>query len=688
MRGFASLLGCASAIGLIWVMPASAQNTWDHPALERLASPDLQTFASERDFRAYVRELRQAQRRIYFERRRALADAGIPVIVVAQADFGTECDPQYEDCPEDTTIMVTGQRIATSAPSITNNQSAGVDEGDIVKRIGDHLLILQDGRIFSANFRTMELSDRIDVYRRDSDGDLIGADWYDEMLVQGDHILITAYSYSDQATELSVFRLDQASGRIERRGVFLLSSEDYYDSDNYATRVVGDQLVIYTPFEPEDLVDRGNRPVIRRWSAADDFDARERRGRPILAAQDIHRPVFGVENPTVHMISVCGLGNLDRDDLPCETTGFIAAGRAEMFVSPDSVFLATTASDWRDNNSYAMCRQTGEGAVVSGDAPPGAVFRVPIGRGDPDLLAVRGQVIDQFSMDQQGNRFRMVETTPRYACGTRGWNPETLPTRLELIDETVGSFTTTYRRAPERRFTALPEAGAGMTENRFVGEWLIYGTRTRYGRPPEVDETSEPAAAMAVQLANPAAATRLELGLEITRLESLGGDAVATGYRDDSGLNVSYIDLGDTARIAGSILLANRFESENRSHAFNATVWDGGNGFMGIPTVIREEDSNRYYWRSDNSQVSFLSFDPAGALADIGQISPTKHDGDEPPGYSCEVSCVDWYGNARPIFIEQMAYALMGTELVEARPAADRIEVLRRLLLTKPDAAD
>ena len=39
-----------------------------------------------------------------------------------------------------------------------------------------------------------------------------------------------------------------------------------YDSDNYATRVVGDQLVIYSQFEPEDLVNRRNRPVIRRWS--------------------------------------------------------------------------------------------------------------------------------------------------------------------------------------------------------------------------------------------------------------------------------------------------------------------------------------------------------------------------------------------------------------------------------------
>jgi hypothetical protein len=686
------------AAGLLAVSPGSAQTSWEHPALERLASPELRTFEGEREYRAYVRNLRRAQREIYFDRRNARAEAGQggPVIVVAQADLAYDCDPQYEDCGDlEASIVVTGARVASSpqstplaVTSITNNQVAAVDEGDIVKRIGDYLLVLQDGRIFSANFRTMELADRIDVYRRDEDGDPRGADWYDEMLVQGDHVLVTAYSYEEEATELSVFRLDQASGRIERRGVFLISSEDYYDADNYATRVVGDRLVIYTPFEPEDLVDRGNRPVIRSWRPSDDFVGRERGGRPILSVEDIHLPVFGVEEPVVHMISVCALGNLDRDSLPCDTTGFIAGEQVEMFVSSDNIFLATTATHWRDLSVAVWCNGLRGEQVVSVPPPPGAVFRLPLRRGEPDLLAVRGQVIDQFSMDQQGNRFRMVETSPTYHCSDTWWRPNDVPIALELVDERIGDFVRTWRPAPERRFTRLPAAGAGMVENRFIGEWLLYGTRTRYGRPPEGDDRPEPPAAIAVPLGNAAAAVRLELGHEITRLESLGGDAIATGYRDASGLNVSYIELGESARIADSTLLADRFESESRSHAFNATVRSGGEGVMGLPTVLRVKESDRLPWRSDDSQISFLAFDRAGSLADIGQISPAMHDGDEPEGYTCEVSCVDWYGNARPIFIEDMAYALMGTELVEARPSADRIVELRRLLLTRPDVLD
>ena len=35
----------------------------------------------------------------------------------------------------------------------------------------------------------------------------------------------------------------------------------------------------------------------------------------------------------------------------------------------------------------------------------------------------------------------------------------------------------------------------------------------------------------------------------------------------------------------------------------------------------------------------------------------------------CRASCVDWYGNARPIFIGDRVFALMGYELVEGRQA-------------------
>jgi hypothetical protein len=42
---------------------------------------------------------------------------------------------------------------------------------------------------------------------------------------------------------------------------------------------------------------------------------------------------------------------------------------------------------------------------------------------------------------------------------------------------------------------------------------------------------------------------------------------------------------------------------------------------------------------------------------------------DATPGASqddaCRASCVDWYGNSRPLFIGSRVFALMGYELVE-----------------------
>ena len=46
---------------------------------------------------------------------------------------------------------------------------------------------------------------------------------------------------------------------------------------------------------------------------------------------------------------------------------------------------------------------------------------------------------------------------------------------------------------------------------------------------------------------------------------------------------------------------------------------------------------------------------------------------------ACQASCVDWYGNARPIFIGERVYALMGYELVEGRVQGEAIVEQRRI---------
>ena len=50
---------------------------------------------------------------------------------------------------------------------------------------------------------------------------------------------------------------------------------------------------------------------------------------------------------------------------------------------------------------------------------------------------------------------------------------------------------------------------------------------------------------------------------------------------------------------------------------------------------------------------------------------------------ACKASCIDWYGNARPIFLGDRVFALLGYEIVEGalagRGAAERIGERRRI---------
>jgi hypothetical protein len=42
-------------------------------------------------------------------------------------------------------------------------------------------------------------------------------------------------------------------------------------------------------------------------------------------------------------------------------------------------------------------------------------------------------------------------------------------------------------------------------------------------------------------------------------------------------------------------------------------------------------------------------------------------------------SCVDWYGNTRPLFVRGRVFALLGYEIVEGAFAEDRIRETRRI---------
>jgi hypothetical protein len=250
---------------------------------------------------------------------------------------------------------------------------------------------------------------------------------------------------------------------------------------------------------------------------------------------------------------------------------------------------------------------------------------------------------------------------------------------LSLLDIPLSAFSDRVRHVAGGAYAPLPPV-AGELENRFVGAWLVYGARGgQTDDPASPGGTNRSSTLIAVPLERPAGAVRVPVPHNALRIERAGNDAVVTGYRDQNGLSVSYLSLGRAPRLAATTFLDGRFESEGRSHAFNAWIRPDGSGLIGLPTTRRGERSGRGWSDSQSSELSFITVSPDKILSQAGELSPRPRTESD---YRCEVSCVDWYGNSRPIFTGGRIFALMGTDLVEGRLARGRMDEIGRLDLT------
>jgi hypothetical protein len=667
--------------------------------LGRWTTDRLETFADEEEFRRYLRSARRA----------ALA-----------RDLWWQGVRRRNSVADDQEIVVTGSRIPARNASITNVQEAGVDEGDIVKQIDRFLIVLQDGRLFSVDTgagpgATLRLTDRMNVYRqvpRDRDR----GTWYDEMLVLGDRIVVAGYSYPERASEISVFRLDGA-GRFTREGTFFLSSNDYYDRRNYATRLVDGNLLIYTPLELNE-VDPGRPipwPLIRRWrpggtvSGQNDDDGMDgpsprrargwRGGRPLLAATDIHRPLFMTVEPTVHSFTLCPLGpEAAGRDLDCHSSAFIGGRWRQFYVSPTDAFLVTgpASEDLAEEGTRASDPDCGRERPVLAEVWPTQIYRLPISGGDPTVVAMRGGTFDQFSMQARDGHFRLLLGWGSMRCGSTFTEP-TRPLHFAYLDVPFSVFSQVLREVDARAYTALPSIDAHIGDaiaDRFTERYIVYG---RVGeRRLRDDETVSATLLGVVPVDRPAAAQVLSVPHNVIRAEAAGDNVVVTGYHASGvGLDLSLIDLRGPPRVAATHGYPRRYESEGRSHAFNSLIGADGSGLLALPTVPLAADGERLASWSRPSDMDFLALASDGSLREAGRLdtgvrerewrrgtsSPLdgEPDEDDIPGYSCEVSCTDWYGNSRPIFTDGRIFALLGTELVEGRLVDRRIREVQRL---------
>lgn len=571
----------------------------------------MRTFRSEQELAAYFRELAEKQK----------ADAPA---TVAQAKSASKDDE-----------------------SVTNVQHAGVDEGGIVKLHGDHLVVLRRGRLFTVAIGDGALKpiSTVDAFGPEIDPK---ATWYDEMLVSDETIAVIGYSYERGGTEVGLFNINR-SGQLSYRSTHHLRSNDYYSSRNYASRLIDGKLIFYTPLYlwPGAADPFQSFPAVRKWHKG----ATTSEFRRIVSATRVYRPEREITpsyGMALHTVTVC---DLRSGGFACEATAVVGPPGRVFYVSPESVYV--WVSDWSRHGKQMRAESM--------------LYRMPLDGTAPSALRVSGSPVDQFSFleSEDANLNVLVRSD---AVGDAMWGPETTSGDVALLRVPLASFSDGSEAAAASSYRKLPKPEGYTFQNRFVGDYLLYGTGSGWGYP----ENAKRSSLFAVRWTG-GNLRELSLTHGVDRIEAMGSDAVVVGTNGKD-LTFTAVRLGDWPGIAGRYTRKGASQGELRSHGFFYKADGSDSGTLGLPISMPGRPGYHHLFE-ESAAILFLRNESLH-FEEVGELAARP---DRATDDACRASCVDWYGNARPLFVRGRVFALLGYELVEGALNDNRMREMRRI---------
>ena len=285
-----------------------------------------------------------------------------------------------------------------------------------------------------------------------------------------------------------------------------------------------------------------------------------------------------------------------------------------------------------------------------------AVFRIPLDGAAPSALKTAGVPIDQMSFLEDGGHLHVL--LRESGRGEGMWGSEQTGGSMALLRLPLNALGDGRQSAQREHYRRLPNVLGYALQNRFVGDWLLYGSGQGRG-------TDSGPSAYALRFASGGDAMALAPGHAVERIEALGRDAVLVGSREGdlvfSAVRLSRRD----PQLAGRHVQSGVAQGETRTHGFFYRAQGDDNGVLGLPVLGPGAGRRHGVYAGGQGAAALLFLRNRGLqFTGLGQLQSsgggTRDDG-------CKASCVDWYGNARPIFLGDRVLALMGYEIVEGR---------------------
>ncbi len=552
---------------------------------------------------------------------------------------------------------------------ITNNQEAGVDEGGIVKNYKDLLIVLREGHLY-----TVRISDTLKKLSETA----VAAEglntnvWYDEILVDGSKVIVIGYRYSilpaegtwykNSATEINLFDLSD-DGELTRGDTYFIESGDYYSWTNYSGRMINGKFALYMPYDTDYLWEEGQDVRMPAWYKYVD-GALVSQGH-FFEANQVVKPVQDTTWPTFHVVAVCSL----EDGLACRSDVVLGSWNRTYYVSQDAAYLFLS-----QYYGYWLCGAVAEdiaalsaGSGEDEEQETNLLYRLSLDGASSGAVGIEGDPFDQFSLVEKDNQVSVFISAYHPSTGAgRTYSYDQALVRIPMTD-----FSDEVASLPAERYLLMPDHD--IYKVRFHQNRLVYAGSSHVGI---VDMTSGNIST----LASPFYVTRMEPAGE--RVVIFGSDD--WGWGDSLSMASVSLGIDGLSPILGEEHAIPLYQGEWRSHgyAFHDGETTDHFGLATLEIREKEESEKDYYWDWYEyiPSVSFFTLSPDGAITDAGRMTENE---DLKSDNACTTSCVDWYGNTRPIFLEDHVIGLMGDQMaIGAWSEAGEAEVAGALNFT------
>jgi hypothetical protein len=248
------------------------------------------------------------------------------------------------------------------------------------------------------------------------------------------------------------------------------------------------------------------------------------------------------------------------------------------------------------------------------------------------------------------------------------WAAEVAEGDVALMRIPIMSFSDGSESVPASSYRRLKKPEGYTFQNRFVGDYLIYGTGSGWGRLQKADQSN-----LFIVNWRGGNSHQLTLPHGVDRIEQMGSDTVIVGT-DGKDLHFSSVKLSSWPEVISRYTRKKASQGELRSHGFFYKPDGDNTGTLGLPISVPGRAGYKHLFEN-SAAILFLRNDSLH-FREVGELGsePEKAVDDK-----CRASCVDWYGNARPLFLRGRVFALLGYEIVEGALETGRMRELRRV---------